>query len=288
VKIRAPAKINLRLRVVGKRSDGYHLLDTIMLPVSLYDELEIERPGKAGAKHVPKDRLSVVCDHPLVPGGRKNLAYQAAALILKEAGLNEPVRIRIHKRIPVGAGLGGGSSDAAATLVGLNRLFRLGYTPKQLEKLSASLGADVPFFIRGVPARARGIGEQLTLLLNVARLWLVILYPGFPVSSAWVYSNWRAKLTKPIVNTSINFVLRSPETLPRLLLNDLEAVTIGRYPRIGLLKRQLSENGAVGSLMSGSGSSVFGIFKSRREAEQAFRRLRKEQGIETFLARVLS
>src|SRR5918999_4833851 len=107
-----------------------------MLPVSLYDELEIERPRAAGAKSAPKDRLTVVCDHPLVPSGKKNLAYQAASLILKEAGLNEAVCIRIHKRIPVGAGLGGGSTDAAATLLGLNQLFHLGYTPKRLEKLS--------------------------------------------------------------------------------------------------------------------------------------------------------
>jgi 4-diphosphocytidyl-2-C-methyl-D-erythritol kinase len=259
-----------------------------MLPVSLYDELEIERPRAAGAKNAPKDRLTVVCDHPLVPSGKKNLAYQAASLILKEAGLNEPVCIRIHKRIPVGAGLGGGSTDAAATLLGLNQLFHLGYTPKRLEKLSAALGADVPFFIRGVPARARGIGERLTLLHNVPQLWLVILYPGFPVSSRWAYRNWRAKLTKPIVNTSINLLLRNPEIFKSLLINDLEAVTIGRYPRIGLLKGQLIENAAVGALMSGSGSAVFGIFKSRRNAEQAFRRLRKAEGVETFLARVLS
>jgi len=288
VKIRAPAKINLRLRIVGKRSDGYHLVDTIMLPVSLYDELEIERPRAAGTKNAPKDRLTVVCDHPLVPSGKKNLTHQAASLILKEAGLNEAVCIRIHKRIPVGAGLGGGSTDAAATLLGLNRLFKLGYTPRRLEKLSASLGADVPFFIKGVPARARGIGERLTPLHNVPRFWLVILYPEFPVSSGWAYRNWRDKLTKPIVNTSINLPLRNPEILKCFLVNDLEAVTIGRYPRIGLLKEQLIENAAVGALMSGSGSSVFGIFNSRRNAEQAFHRLRKEEGIETFLARVLS
>lgn len=259
-----------------------------MLPVSLYDELEIEKPRAAGAKNALKDRLTVVCDHPLVPSGKKNLAHRAASLILKEAGLNEAVSIRIHKRIPVGAGLGGGSTDAAATLLGLNRLFKLGYTPGRLEELSAALGADVPFFIKGVPARARGIGQRLTLLHDVPRFWLVILYPEFPVSSGWAYRNWCDKLTKPIVNTSINLPLRNPEILKRLLVNDLEAVTIGRYPRIGLLKEQLIENAAVGALMSGSGSSVFGIFNSRRNAERAFRRLRKEQGIETFLARVLS
>ena len=172
MKIRAPAKINLRLRIVGKRADGYHLLDTIMLPVSLYDEITIKRGRKIGKNSAPKDRLIVTCDNPLVPSGRKNLAYKAASLILSGKSIKESVRIRIHKRIPIGAGLGGGSTDAASTLVGLNRLFRLGYTLKGLEEMSSTLGADVPFFVKGVPARARGIGERLTPLRGIPRLWL--------------------------------------------------------------------------------------------------------------------
>jgi 4-diphosphocytidyl-2-C-methyl-D-erythritol kinase len=288
VKIRVPAKINLRLRVVGKRKDGYHLLDTIMLPVSLYDEIIIKKRKKIGKKSALKDRLTVTCDDPSVPQGRKNLAYRAASLILNEKGIDEPVEIRIQKRIPVGAGLGGGSADAAATLIGLNRLFRLEYTTKQLERISAALGADVPFFLRGVPARARGIGERLTPLRGVPRFWLIILYPNFPVSTAWVYRNLPVKLTKAIVNTSINFSLESSANLRKLLVNDLEAVTMGRYPRIGLLKEELARQGAVGTLMSGSGSSVFGVFQSRRSAERAFRRLRKKREVQAFLVRVLN
>jgi 4-diphosphocytidyl-2-C-methyl-D-erythritol kinase len=184
--------------------------------------------------------------------------------------------------------LGGGSTDAAATLVGLNRLFRLGYTLKRLEKISSALGADVPFFVKGVPARARGIGERLTPLRGVPRLWLIILYPNFPVSTAWVYRNLPPKLTKAIVNTSINFSLESPANLRKLLVNDLETVTMGRYPRIGLLKEELARQGAVGTLMSGSGSSVFGVFPSKRGAERAFRRLRKEREVQAFLVRVLN
>jgi 4-diphosphocytidyl-2-C-methyl-D-erythritol kinase len=288
VKIRAPAKINLRLRVVGKRADGYHLLDTIMLPVSLYDEIVIKKRKKIGKKSALKDRLTVTCDDPSVPQGRKNLAYKAASLILTEKGIDEPVEVRIHKRIPVGAGLGGGSADAAATLMGLNRLFRLEYTTRQLERISAALGADVPFFVRGVPARARGIGERLTPLRAVPRFWIVILYPNFPVSTAWVYRNLPVKLTKAIVNTSINFSLESSANLRKLLVNDLETVTMGRYPRIGLLKEELARQGAVGTLMSGSGSSVFGVFQSRRSAERAFRRLRKKREVQAFLVRVLN
>jgi 4-diphosphocytidyl-2-C-methyl-D-erythritol kinase len=289
VKIRAPAKINLRLRVVGKRADGYHLLDTILLPVSLYDEIEISKVRQIGGKTASNNRLTVTCNHPLVPMGKKNLAYKAALLILSDAKVSEQVHIRIRKRIPVGAGLGGASTDAAATLVGLNRLLRLGYTSKRLEEMSLALGADVPFFVKAVPARARGIGEQLSPLRAAPRLWLIILYPNFPVSTAWVYQNLPSKLTKPIANTSINSSPGSPANLSKLLVNDLETVTMGRYPRIGLLKEELARQGAVGTLMSGSGSSVFGIFPSRRSAESAWRRLlRKEKGVQAFLVRVLS
>ena len=284
MKIRAPAKINLGLRVVGRRADGYHLLDTIMLPVSLYDEIIIQK----GKKSSLKGRLTVTCDDPLVPPGKKNLAYKAASLLLNKKDINESLHIHIHKRIPVGAGLGGGSTDAAATLVTLNRLFRLGYKRKGLENIASTIGADVPFFVKGVPARARGIGERLTPLRKVPRLWLIILYPKFPVSTAWVYRNLHPKLTKAIVNTSINFSLGSPANLRKLLVNDLETVTMGRYPRIGLLKEELARQGAIGTLMSGSGSSVFGVFRSKRSAERAFRRLLKKREVQAFLVRVVS
>ena len=287
MKIRAPAKINLRLRVVGKRKDGYHLIDTIMVPVSLYDEIEISKAKGNDRRRTASAKLQVTCDHPLVPQGRKNLAYRAAALLLEKRGIDARVRIHIRKRIPVGAGLGGGSSDAAATLVGLNRLLGLRLSAGRLEKLGLSLGADVPFFIRARPARARGIGERLDALGKLPRLWAVILYPKFPVSTAWVYGRLHLKLTKPSANTSINSLLGSAEGLRKLLVNDLETVTVSRYPQIELLKNRLTQEGALGALMSGSGSSVFGIFNSRVQAERALRRLGKTDGAEAFLARVL-
>jgi len=259
-----------------------------MLPVSLYDEIIINKRRKILRKTVLKDRLTVTCDNPRVPQGRRNLAYRAALLLLNQNRIDESVHIRIRKRIPVGAGLGGGSTDAAATLVGLNQLFNLGYALKKLEKMSCVLGADVPFFIRGVPARARGIGERLTPLRGITRFWVIILYPKFPVSTAWVYRNLPIKLTKAIVNTSINSSLGNPANLRKILVNDLEAVAMGRYPRIGLLKEELARQGAAGVLMSGSGSSVFGVFPSRRSAQRAFRRLCKERGVQAFLVRVLS
>jgi len=282
MRILAPAKVNLCLRVVGKREDGYHLIDSLMVPVDLYDEIRIARRRRGDGG------LTVTCDHPQVPDGEANLAYRAASLLLEEKGLSGPVRIHIRKRIPVGGGLGGGSSDAAATLLGLNRLLRLGCSQGTLFSLAARLGADVPFFIRGGPARARGIGERLTRLRPFPRLWMVILYPGFPVSTRWVYQSLDFKLTKAMGNTSINFSLKDPKRLARLLVNDLEKVTIRRYPKIAFLKERLMEEGAGGALMSGSGSSVFGIFAAEEAARKAFRRLRKEEGVQGYLVHSLS
>lgn len=281
MKILAPAKVNLFLRVVGVRGDGYHFVDSLMVPVDLYDEVQITRPRLRGGN------LTVTCDHPQVPQGRRNIAYRAASLLLREKRLHGPVRIHIRKRIPVGAGLGGGSSDAAATLLGLNRLFHLGCDRGHLLSLAARLGADVPFFIFGRPARARGIGEELGPIASFPRLWIVILYPGFRISTRWAYQKFPMKLTKPIENTSIKRFLKDPKTLARLLANDLERVALRRYPRIALLKERLIQEGAVGTLMSGSGSSVFGIFATERRARKGFDRLRREKGVRTYLVRSL-
>ncbi len=289
MKIRAPAKINLSLRVVGKRADGYHLLDTIMVPVSLYDEIEIRQPRRGAAAAIQSSpSIEIHCDHPQVPLGRDNLAYRAAELIMAKAKIHRPLAIHIAKKIPIGAGLGGGSTDAAAVLLGLNRLWKLRLSARQLEGLALRLGADVPFFIRAKPARARGIGEKLKLLPKLRRRWLVLVYPGFPVGTAWVYGNLPPKLTKVGVNTSIATPLESLDRLAKLLINDLEQVAIKRYPEIGVVKTKLTLAGAVGVLMSGSGSSVFGVFKSKRSAEQAFRRMRHEEGVQAFLAHVVN
>jgi 4-diphosphocytidyl-2-C-methyl-D-erythritol kinase len=289
VKIRAPAKINLSLRVVGRRADGYHLLDTIMVPVSLYDDLYIRKLRRTTKTKKPAlPEIKVTCDHSSVPDDENNLAHRAARLLLAQAKSDQPLEIRIRKRIPVGAGLGGGSSDAAATLVGLNRLLKLRLSEKQLERLALRLGADVPFFIRGRPARARGIGERLSPLGRIFRPWIVIVYPGFAVWTAWVYGNLPRKLTKHRVNTSIGTSPRAFDNLATLLVNDLESVTIKRYRKIAAIKQRLLRLGAVGSLMVGSGSSVFGLFRSKQKAEEAFQRLRQEEEAQAFLVRVLN
>jgi 4-diphosphocytidyl-2-C-methyl-D-erythritol kinase len=289
VKIRAPAKINLSLRVVGRRADGYHLLDTVMVPVSLYDEIEIRKLGHTTkGKKLALPEIRVTCHHASVPNGENNLAYRAARLLLAKAKSDQSIAIRIRKRIPVGAGLGGGSTDAAATLVGLNRLLKLRLSEQQLERLALRLGADVPFFIRGRPARARGIGERLSPLGRIIRSWIVIVYPGFAVSTAWVYGNLPRKLTKHSVNTSIAASPTAFDSLAALLVNDLECVTLKRYRRIASIKQKLLRLGAVGSLMSGSGSSVFGLFGSKRKAEAALRRLRHEEEVQGFVVQVVN
>ena len=287
VKIRAPAKINLTLRVIGRRADGYHLLDTIMVPVSLYDEIDIQQRSitRRAAPLVP---IEIRCSHPQVPLGRDNIAYRAAELLMQKQKVKRHVCIRIQKKIPIGAGLGGGSTDAAAVLIGLNRMWKLRLSVRQMERLALQLGADVPFFIRAKPARARGIGEKLSLLPKLRRRWLVLAYPGFPVATAWVYGNLPVKLTKVSVNTSIATPLESLDTLEKLLVNDLEQVAIRRYPEIGRVKTILSLAGAVAVLMSGSGSAVFGVFRSKRWAEIAYRRMQREEGVQAFLVHVLN
>ena len=282
MKILAPAKLNLYLRVVGKRRDGYHLIDSLMVPVDLYDEIEITKSRNA------KRLLTVTCDDPIVPVGRKNLAYKAAALVLDRAGVSDPVRIHIRKKIPVGGGLGGGSSDAAATMLGLNQHLGLGVGQRSMLELAMQLGADVPFFVHGHPAIARGIGERLKLITSVPKLWIIILYPGFPVSTRWAYRSLKFKLTKAIKNTKLNLPLDDYGELARLLVNDLEGVTMRRYPRIAHLKERLLQEGATGALMSGSGSSVFGIFATEKRAKKAFRCLQQEEQVQAFKVRLLT
>jgi 4-diphosphocytidyl-2-C-methyl-D-erythritol kinase len=288
VKIRAPAKINLRLRVVGKRADGYHLLDTVMVPVTLFDELEIRKRSIRNPQYAKPKLLRVTCDNPQVPDGEQNLVYRAAALLLEEAGVVQPLDIDIRKRIPIGAGLGGGSTDAAAALVGINRLLKLQFSESRLKKLALRLGADVPFFIRPRPSRAQGIGEKLTPLRNVPPWWIVILYPGFPVSSEWVYSNVANNLTKFNPETRLYTLLTRGPKLADLLVNDLEVVTLKRYRGIKPLKETLLKRGASGALMTGSGSAVFGIFGSRETADEAYKRLRKTNGVQAFLVQIIS
>jgi 4-diphosphocytidyl-2-C-methyl-D-erythritol kinase len=285
MRILAPAKINLYLRIVGRRVDGYHLLDSLMVPVSLYDEIlieawSVERGAKSGASGI-----IVTCDDPAVPDDETNLAYKAAALLCKEAGVQAKITIDLRKRIPSGAGLGGGSSDAAAALKAVNTLLSLGLTESQLCTVAARLGADVPFFIPCRPARVEGIGEILTPVPPLPSRWLVIVVPPFAVSTPWAYRRFDELPSLEISQATALVVADGQRPPSELLVNDLERAVLPEYPIIQQIKEALLAYGAEGSLMSGSGSSVFGVFQHHAEAERAMVALR-DKG-KTFLVQPL-
>lgn len=277
----SPAKVNLFLKVLSKRPDGYHEILSLMQPVSLYDEVTIDVEEGDG--------ITVSTDHAGVPGGKDNLAYRAAELLLKEAGLKRKVSIFIGKKIPVGAGLGGGSSDAATVLMGLNSSLGYPVDEKRLMEIGASIGSDVPFFILKSPALATGRGEVLKRVKLPPYSYLLV-NPGFHVSTAWAYNN--LDLTKKAEDNILMYseeALASERNIKDILHNDLEAVTAGKYPEIATIKGALVEAGAIGALMSGSGPTVFGVFSDSHRAQEAFQRLKGalDKGFSVFLARGL-
>jgi 4-diphosphocytidyl-2-C-methyl-D-erythritol kinase len=262
----APAKINLSLRIVGRRPDGYHLLDSLMMPLRLCDEITIQADdGPAG--------ITLSCSDPALPADATNLAYRAAALLSRECGIQQRLALSLHKRIPAGAGLGGGSSDAAAVLKGLNALLTLGLSEERLRQLGAQLGADVPFFIPCRPARVEGIGEILTTVPALPHRWIVLVVPPFGVATPWAYRQFD---TLPADNaTDASPAYTSGQWPDRsALINDLERAVIPAHPQIAAIKSALRGCGAEGALMSGSGSSVFGVFAEQNRAEQAAKALK--------------
>ena len=268
LQLKAPAKVNYRLDVLGKRADGYHDLRMVMQRVDLCDELEIaltETPG-----------IRVVCGSAGVPDGPGNIAWRAADALLQLSGKTIGIDISITKKIPVGAGLGGGSSDAASVLMGVNELLELGLSDQRLMEIGVKLGADVPFFIFKKPALAEGIGNLLTPLDRVPYLWVVLVNPGIHVSTGWVYQNLQLTNKAPAVNIPPSY--SSLADVCELLSNDLEPVTIGKYPLLNELKEMLLAAGAGGSLMSGSGSTVFGLFAEEGVARKAAADIARERG----------
>jgi 4-diphosphocytidyl-2-C-methyl-D-erythritol kinase len=271
--VKAPAKINLFLRITGKRPDGYHDLCTLMCPLAMYDTLTLKEGGSG---------VAVVCNHPCVPEDSSNLAARSAYLFLGTvfAGHAPPVSgltILIDKNIPVGAGLGGGSSDAAAVLVALNNAFGQPLTTQALMALGTRLGADVPFFILGAPAVATGIGDRLEPFSHLTPWTALLVYPNQVVSTAWVYKNLNLRLTKGEKKLSkFNFNGRF-FNVGEHLVNDLEPVTTKAFPVIKEIKRLLLAHGAAGAMMSGSGSTVFGLFADPVRANSVCSALRDNQ-----------
>ena len=271
MRVFAPAKVNLFLRILGHREDGYHLLDSLMLPVSLCDEIRIRLDGAVSAERPASSaQIRLSCDDPRIPSDETNLAYRAAWLVCREAGLATQVSLRLVKRIPAGAGLGGGSSDAAAVLKGLNSLLRLGWSESRLCELGLRLGADVPFFIPCRPARVTGIGEELRPAGLVGRRWLVLVVPAFGVSTPWAYRRFDqlvgAAAVAPPPTTTIS---AEGWPSPAGCVNDLERAVLPAHPLLQQLKDMLLSAQAEVALMSGSGSAVFGLFGRKEAAQRA-------------------
>lgn len=269
VSIAAHAKVNLILDVIGRRADGYHDLCMLMVRLSLHDRVDVALNADG--------KIAVDCPGLPLAAGEENIAARAARLFFAHTGSRQGAAITIDKRIPAAAGLGGGSSDAAAVLLALNDLAGNRLSRSELQGLGVRLGADVPFFLCGETAAwATGIGERLQPWRGLPPCFLVLVNPGFAVSTAWVYQNLGLTADRP--ETKIPRFPAGVESLAGLLRNDLEAVTAAAHPEIALIKTRLLETGAAGALMSGSGATVFGLFAEAAVAQRAAERLAAENG----------
>jgi len=265
----APAKINLSLEVLGKRSDGYHEVRMLMAGLSLADTLAFK----------PAKDLRLTCDLDGLDCGEGNLVLRAARALQKATGCVDGAHISLKKRIPVGGGLAGGSTDAAAALKGLNSLWGCGLTLEALAKLGATLGSDIPFCLRSGWALATGRGEKLKPLTLRRKLHFVLLNPGFEVSTKWAYQSL-GRVTSNRRNLSraaFEAIQAKDQTaLARAAINDLEPVTAGRFQEIGQLRAGLEQAGALISRMSGSGPSVWGLFEDEATAKKACQKLKNK------------
>ncbi len=277
--VASPAKLNLFLHVTGRRPDGYHDLVSIMCGVSLYDIITLSFHEK---------RIQVQCSHPLVPENKHNLVHKAAALFFEKLGKRDGVGIHIAKNIPVGAGLGGGSSNAATVLSELNRHYKFPLSNEELMDLGLSIGADVPFFIFGKPAIATGVGEKLQACKFIEPFYALLINPGYAVSTAEVYKNLNLGLTKCEKNFKrIPFNGLSAD-IRDYLCNDLETVTEAMHPDIVQIKQVLMNQGADGALMSGSGPTVFGLFSDIERIKEAYKALSQFNETQKFLVRLIT
>jgi len=260
MKIVSPAKINLFLQVTGKRPDGYHELFSLMCCVDLIDTIFLQFGLKT---------IQIESSHPQIPLDDTNLAHRAATVFFKALNVNDGLKISIDKSIPVAAGLGGGSSNAASVLKGLNQHYGNPFSRNQLMSMGLGLGADVPFFLFGKPAIASGIGEKLEAYSGTLPFHFVLVYPGFRVSTAEVFQNLNLGLTKCEKKIKKLFSIKNGFNPGLHLCNDLESVTASEHPVITSIQEQLLVHGALGALMSGSGPTVFGLFSDSHTAERA-------------------
>jgi len=275
------AKINMGLLILNKRNDGYHNIATVFQQIDLHDDVTLRK--------IP-DAIRIISTDPALPLDRNNLVYRAFELVQSKLGFKGGIEIRIEKRIPMGSGLGGGSSNAAATLVGVNRLWGEKLSLSELEEMAAEIGSDVPFFITGGTALGQGKGEILTPLKWSTDWWVVLVYPGIGVSTSWAYRKAKIILTKEEKFTKFRSVFKKydPHALRQILKNDLEGVVFRRHPILRTIKEAMYKRDAFYASMSGSGSSIYGLFFRREQAEAAQAFFSIKQGMTTFLCRPIS
>lgn len=281
--LRSPAKLNLFLKVLHKRKDGYHSLETLFERIDLCDHIQLTG-NQEGV-------IRIFCDHPDVPLDSRNLVYRAVKLVQEEFGLTDGIDIQITKRIPVAAGLGGGSSNAATTLWGVNRLWSLHMTRKKLLALARKIGSDVSFFIHNCSwAEGRGRGDQIKRFIIPARLWHIVVVPALKVYSQEIFAAWHnEELTKPgdDVKIFIRFLRKNNlSAMERLLRNDLERAIVRRHPQLLSLKQNIAHLVQKPVIFSGSGPALFALAPTRREAHGLKEALAKN-GYQTFIVRTL-
>ena len=263
MRLEAFAKINWSLDIVGIREDGYHLMDMVMQPVSISDDIFL----------LPSEKMTITTSGtPRSRADESNLALRAARIMQRETGTTENVSIHVHKHIPIGAGMGGGSADAAAVLFGLNILWKAGFSPAKLETLGLSLGADVPFCLRGGLTRTTGIGEILEDKFCRSNFWLLIIQPCRGLSTREIFASWQPdNIMHPDTSSVLEALEKGdPDLLSRSVGNVLEPVSAACRPEIRQAKEALILAGARTAEMTGSGSAVFGLFRTRCDAQKAF------------------
>ena len=271
IQLKALAKINLGLDVLRRREDGYHEVKMIMQTISLHDDLEIRR--------IKTPEIQVKTNLYYLPTNENNLVYKAAKLLMDEFGIKEGVAIRLKKRIPVAAGMAGGSTDGAAVLWGMNQMYGLGLSRQELMERGVKLGADVPYCVQRGTALAEGIGERLSVLPSMPKCTILIAKPGISVSTKFVYENLHANDLKPEQHPDVDRMIeamkeKNLDLLCERMGNVLETVTIPAYPVIQEIKERMMVCGAAGAMMSGSGPTVFGIFHSPVQAKAAMKDLK--------------
>ena len=272
--LKSYGKINLGLDVLGKRPDGYHEVKMIMQTVGLYDVLMREK--------MKEDKIVMDCNLSFLPTDDKNLVYRAVALMKEKYHITTGVKIHLEKKIPVAAGMAGGSSNCAAALKGMNQMFKLGLSTDELCECGVALGADVPYCIWGGTALAEGIGEKLSRIAPMPDCYILVAKPGISVSTAFVYKNLKLDSLEKHPDIDGMIECLKSDNLKGIcdrLENVLETVTIPEYPVIARVKEHLMEQGAMGALMSGSGPTIFGIFSDKKKADQALKSLRSIKDI---------